>query len=463
LPPLLAIGLAIYTRQVYLSLASGIWIGWTILLGWNPIAGLAGAVDATVTTVTDPGNARVIMFTFAIGALISLVEANGGVRGFVRWVEEKRWVDDGRKAQILAWILGMIIFIESNITVLVAGSISRPLFDRYRISREKLAYLIDSTSAPVCILIPFNAWGAYILGVLASLGVEEPVGELVASIPLNFYALAAASIAGFSAFRQWDFGPMKAAQRRTAEGMLHWEHSVALADPEDMAPPPREGMPLRPVNMVVPIVVMVLMMPVSMYVTGEGNLMAGSGSTSVLWAVLTAVGVAWILSLSQRLLDLEALSKASLQGAGALTGMALVLLLAITLAGVTVEMGTGAYVAGVVGGRVPLFLLLPVLFLVAGGIAFATGSSWGTFGIMLPMAVPVAEALGLPAAPFIAAVLSGGVFGDHASPISDTTIVSSLASASDHIEHVRTQIPYAVLAGGVAAVGFALTGAWLSL
>ncbi len=448
---------------MYLSLAAGIWIGWTIILGWNPIAGLAGAVDATVTTVTDPGNARVIMFTFAIGALIALVEANGGVRGFVRWVEERHWVDDGRKAQVLAWFLGVIIFIESNITVLVAGSISRPLFDRYRVSREKLAYLIDSTSAPVCVLIPFNAWGAYILGVLATLGIADPVPVLVASIPLNFYAIAALILAGVSAFKQVDLGPMKAAQERTAEGKLHWDHSVALADPEDMAPPPREGMPLRPVNMIVPIAVMVLMMPISMYVTGDGDIMAGSGSSSVLWAVVAAIGVAWVLSLGQRLLDLEALSRASLQGAGALTGMALVLLLAITLAAVTVEMGTGAYVAGIVGGRVPLPLLLPILFLVAGGIAFATGSSWGTFGIMLPMAVPVALTLGLPPTPFIAAVLSGGIFGDHASPISDTTIVSSLASASDHIEHVRTQAPYALLAGAVAIVGFAITGAWLAL
>ncbi len=420
---------------MYLSLASGIWIGWTIILGWNPIAGLAGAVEAAVTTVTDPGNARVIMFTFSIGALIALVEANGGVQGFVRWVEERRWVDDGRKAQVLAWFLGVIIFIESNITVLVAGSISRPLFDRYRVSREKLAYLIDSTSAPVCVLIPFNAWGAYILGILATLGISDPVPVLVASIPLNFYAIAALILAGVSAFKQVDIGPMKAAQQRTAEGKLHWDHSVALADPEDMAPPPREGMPLRPVNMMVPIAVMVLMMPVSMYVTGDGDLMAGSGSTSVLWAVVAAIGAAWVLSLGQRLLDLEALSRASLQGAGALTGMALVLLLAITLAAVTVEMGTGEYVAGIVGGRVPLPLLLPILFLVAGGIAFATGSSWGTFGI----------------------------FGDHASPISDTTIVSSLASASDHIEHVRTQAPYAVLAGTAAIVGFAITGAWLAL
>jgi Na+/H+ antiporter NhaC len=438
LPPLLAIGLAIYTRQVYLSLAAGIWIGWTIILGWNPIAGLAGAVDGTVTTVTDPGNARVIMFTFAIGSLIALVIRSLGGRAAL----------GGRRAQ-------------GTGPGLVSGR--HHLHRVQHVSREKLAYLIDSTSAPVCVLIPFNAWGAYILGILATLGVAEPVSVLVASIPLNLYALAALALAGFSAFRQVDIGPMRAAQQRTVEGELHWEHSVALADPEDMAPPPREGMPLRPVNMIVPIAVMVLMMPVSMYVTGDGDLMAGSGSTSVLWAVVSAIIVAWLLSLGQRLLDLEALSRVSLQGAGALTSMALVLLLAITLAAVTVEMGTGQYVAGVVEGRVPLPLLLPLLFFVAGGIAFATGSSWGTFGIMLPMAVPVATAMGLPEAPFIAAVLSGGIFGDHASPISDTTIVSSLASASDHIEHVRTQIPYALLAGATAIAGFVVMGAWLAL
>lgn len=416
-------------------------------------------MDATVTTVTDPGNARVLLFTFAIGTLIALVEANGGVRGFVNWVERRRWVTNGRRAQILAWAIGLVIFIESNITVLVAGSISRPLFDRFKVSREKLAYVVDSTSAPVCILIPFNAWGAYILGLLASLAVAEPVSVLVASIPFNFYAIAALLLAGFSAARPLDFGPMRRAQERTAGGKLHWDHTVALADPEEIAPPPREGIPLRPINMIVPIATMVLMMPVAMYVTGEGSVMAGSGSTSVVWAVLAGIGAATLLSIGQRLLSLDELSHVSLRGAGALTGMALVLLLAITLASVTVEMGTGEYVAGIVAGRVTPALLLPTLFMVAGGIAFATGSSWGTFGIMLPMAVPVATGLGLPIAPFVAAVLSGGVFGDHASPISDTTIVSSLASASDHIEHVRTQIPYALLAGAAAAIGFAVTGA----
>jgi Na+/H+ antiporter NhaC len=456
---LFAIGLAIWTRQVYLSLAAGIWLGWTIVAGWNPFAGLAGAIDGTLAMATDPGTAAVLLFTFAIGALIALVEANGGVRGFVEWVERRRFVTNGRRAQVLAWVLGMIIFIESNITVLVAGSICRPLFDRFRVSREKLAYLIDSTSAPVCTLIPFNAWGAFLLSLLIGAGVEPAVPVLVAAIPLNFYALAAVAVALIAAVRARDIGPMAKAQRRTAGGELHWEHAVALADPEDIAPPPKEGTPLRAVNMVLPIALMVAMMPLAMYVTGDGDLLGGSGSLSVLWAVLAGIATAGVLSRAQGILDVDEITGVSLHGAGGLAGMALVLLLAVTLGAVTQELGTGDYLAGLVQDTVPIYVLLPVIFLTGAGISFATGSSWGTFAIMIPIAVPVATALALPIAPFLAASMSGGVFGDHTSPISDTTIVSSLASASDHIEHVRTQIPYALIAGGLAVVGFAITGA----
>ena len=461
LPPLFAIGLAIWTRQVYLSLAAGIWMGWTVLAGWNPFTGLAAAIDGTLSMATDPGTASVLLFTFAIGALIALVEANGGVQGFVGWVERRRYVTTGKRAQILAWVLGLVIFIESNITVLVAGSICRPLFDRFKVSREKLAYLIDSTSAPVCTLIPFNAWGAYILTLLIGLGVEDAVPVLVASIPLNFYALSAIAVALYSATRSHDIGPMAAAQERTVQGKLHWDHAIALADPAEIAPPPREGTPLRPINMVLPIVVMVLMMPTAMYITGEGDLLAGSGSLSVLWAVLAAIATVSILSIAQKLLSLEDISSVAIKGAGGLTGMALVLLLAVTLGAVTKELGTGEYVARLAGDRVPIPILLPLIFLTGAGIAFATGSSWGTFAIMLPIAVPVAATMSLPLAPFVAASLSGGVFGDHASPISDTTIVSSLASASDHIEHVRTQLPYALISGGIAIVAFAITGLFI--
>ena len=462
LPPLLAIGLAIWSRQVYLSLAAGIWIGWTIAAGWAPLAGLADAIDATVAVLADPDSARVLLFTFAIGSLIAVVEATGGVKGFVRWVERRRWVTTGRRAQLLAWLIGLVIFIESNITILVSGAVCRPLFDRFRVSREKLAYLIDSTSAPVCILIPFNAWGAYVLGLLGGLGVSDPLRTFAVAVPLNFYALAALILAGTSAALTLNWGPMRAAERRTEAGELQWEHATTLGDPEQLAPPPPEGTPLRARNMVVPIVVMVTSMPLFMLVTGDGTLAEGSGSTSVLWAVLSGLAVAWVLARGQGILDLEGLSRTSLQGAGALTGMALVLLLAIALGNVTRVLGTGEYVAGVVGGVLPLPALLPLAFLASAGIAFATGSSWGTFAIMLAVAVPLSEALGIPPAPVVATVLSGGIFGDHCSPISDTTIIASLAAATDHIEHVRTQLPYALTAGAVAAAGFAVTGAVLA-
>lgn len=459
LPPLLAIGLAIYTRQVFLSLAAGIWLGHTILSGWNPAAGAASAIDGAIGVLGDPGNARVIVFTFLIGALIATVEANGGMRGFVRWVEEARWVTNARRAQIMAWLIGIVVFIESNLTILVAGSVSRPLFDRFRISREKLAYIVDSTSAPVCILIPFNAWGALVLGILTEQSVGNPLGVFLLAIPLNLYAVTALILAGLTAFRGWNWGPMKKAEARTREGRLHWEHAVALADPEEIAPPPAEDVVLKPRNMLIPIAAMVVSMPAFMWITGDGSIADGSGTTSVLWAVLVGLALSWVLALAHRSLDIEALSRVGLKGAGALTGMAVVLWLALSLGDVTGSLGTGLYAAGVVGDTFPLMVLLPLVFVVTSGIAFATGSSWGTFAIMLAVAIPLASALGLPPAPFVAAVLSGGIFGDHCSPISDTTIIASLASATDHIEHVRTQIPYALVAGGIATVGFAVVGA----
>ena len=277
LPPLLAIALAVYTREVYLSLAAGIWLGWTIVESWNPLAGAARAVNETIAVLGDPGNARILLFTFMVGSLIAIVGSNGGVDGFVAWVERRRWVTDGRRAQLLAWLIGLVIFIESNITILVTGSVCRPLFDRFRVSREKLAYLADSTSAPICILIPFNAWGGYILGLLAALGVAAPMGVFVAAIPLNFYALAAVLLAGATAAFGLDWGPMRAAEERTRAGELHWEHAGALADPEEIAPPAAPGIPRRPINLILPVAAMVLSMPVGMYITGSGTMAAGRG------------------------------------------------------------------------------------------------------------------------------------------------------------------------------------------
>lgn len=461
LPPLLAIALALWTRQVYLSLAAGVWLGWTIINGWNPLAGLGAGVDALVGVLGDAGSARVLLFTLIIGALIATVEAGGGVRGFVNWIEHRRMVAGPRGARLLAFFVGVVIFIESNITVLVAGAVSRPLFDRVRRSREMLAYLIDSTSSAICILIPLNAWGAYILALLEDQDVANPLAVFVAAIPMNLYAVAAVLLAGTVAMTGWSIGPMRVAEERARRGLLFGEGDTPAVDEEALVPEATTAIPPRAFNMLVPIVTMVAMMPVGLLITGDGDIRAGSGSVAVLWAVLTALAVAWVLQIGQRGLTVPELTRTGLRGAGGMLGLALVLLLALALGGVARQMGAGDYVAQLVAGTMPVFVLLPLVFLTGAFIAFATGTSWGTFAIMIPLAVPAAVALGLPPAPFLAAALSGGIFGDHSSPISDSTVVSSLAAATDHIAHVRTQLPYAMLAGAVAVIGFAIIGASL--
>jgi len=461
LPPALAIVLALATRQVYLSLAGGVALGCTILAGWNPLVGLRDAIDRSIEVLSSEGDAKVICFTLVIGALITTVEVSGGVRGFVRWLEQREWVNTPRRAQFLAWVVGAVVFIESNISVLVAGAVARPLFDRFKVSREKLAYLIDSTSAPVCILIPLNAWGAYNLGLLSGLDVDQPLQLFLGSIPYNFYAIAAVLLAAASIRWSLNLGPMKRAEARVAAGELHADGARPLLDDDVMTLDESLGVPPRARNMLVPIAAMVVAMPLGLWVTGDGDMMAGSGSTSVLWAVLAGLAVAWIVLLAQKALSVDRLTHHGLRGAGALLPLALILLLALALGGVARELGTGEYVARLATGRLPPVVFLPVVFIAAAGISFAIGSSWGTFAIMLPIAVPAARAMGLPLEPFVAASLAGGVFGDHSSPISDTTIVASMAAATDHIEHVRTQLPYALIAGAVAIVGFATVGLFL--
>lgn len=462
LPPVLAIVLAIATRQVYLSLAAGIWFGTTILANWHPLTGLSRAVQQCVDVLAnDAGNTRVVLFTLAVGALIVTIEASGGVRGFVAALDQRRWVSTPRRASLLVFVLGLLIFVESNITILVGGAVGRPLFDRFKISRERLAFLIDSLSAPVCMLIPLNAWGALVITLLANNGVPDPVPVLAAALPLTYYAIAAVAVAFLVALLPFDIGPMKRAERRTRGGEVLWPGAQPLVDPDILSPPATDRIPPRAANMIVPIVVLVVMMPVGLWITGNGDLRKGSGSTSVLWAVLLALVVSWAMLLLQRAFTVDQLVRLGLKGAGGLVSMALILILALALANVARDLHTGAYVAKATAGVFPPWIFLPLLFLVSAATAFCTGTSWGTFSLFMPIAVPAAVAMGLPPAPFVAAALSGGVFGDHASPISDTTIIASMAAATDHVDHVNTQLPYALLAAAMATVAFAVTGALL--
>lgn len=456
LPPVLAIVLAIWTKQVILSLFAGIWIGSTLLAGFNPVSGVADGIDALIKVFSDAGDARVLIFTLLIGSLIATIEHTGGVRGFVHFLESRQWVHNRLRAQFLAWATGLIIFIESNITLLVAGSVSRPLFDRYKLSREKLAYIIDATSAPVCAMIPLNAWGAVIIGLVASTGVENPLEAFIASIPYNFYAITAIILSAIVIWKNIDIGPMKKAEERTQDGDILWPGATPMVDiSEEQVEDEPDKVPSAAL-MLIPIVAMVLMMPVALYITGNGNLIEGSGSTSVLWSVIVAILVAWLMNFIHGEHSVNELMRLFMKGAGGLLPIATILLFALALGDIANLLGTGVYVATLVGNTIPEPLLAPLVFIVSAFIAFSVGSSWGTFAIMIPIAIPIATTLGLPMPLLLGAAISGAIFGDHASPISDTTVVASMASATDHIDHVRTQLPYALVAAAIAATGFFL-------
>ena len=458
IPPLLAIGLAIATRQVILSLSIGLWMGAWLLGSGNPLVAIPQAIDAVINVFTDPGDTRVLVFTLVIGGLIATIEKLGGVRGFIHLLQEKKWVTGSGRAQWLAFGTGVVVFIESNITLLIAGAISRPLFDRYRVSREKLAYIIDATSAPICVLIPLNAWGAVIVSLLASSGIENPIDVFIGAILLNFYAIFAVLVCALVIWSDFDIGPMRAAQKRTAEGGFLWPNATPMVDPSlieaEQSRQPQDSAKL----MLLPVLALVLSMPLGLFITGEGDLMAGSGSTSVLWAVLIALGTAWAIVLGSRRATLETLMQLFLKGAGGLLPVAMILLFSLALGDVANALGTGVFVAQLAQETIPSALLLPLLFLLSAFIAFSIGSSWGTFAIMIPLAMQIVAALDMNASVFLAAVLSGAVFGDHASPISDTTVVASMAAATDHIDHVRTQLPYALISAGLATVAFFVSG-----
>lgn len=314
-PPLLAIILAIKTKQVYLSLFIGIFSGWLIIKEWNPFIGMAYAIDACVNVFKDESNSRVIIFSALVGALISLTQFSGGVQGFIYLIQKKKLVNSRKRASILSFLVGCSIFIESSISCLVTGTIFRPVFEKFKISREKLAYICDTTSAPICILIPLNAWGAYVISLLIKENVADPISTFFSTIPLNFYPILTLILAGFMAFTFKDYASMKKAEKRTLEtGKTVAEGAVPVVSSDVSSIKPKSKIPHRAINMIVPILTMILMMPLSLIVTGKGDLTAGSGSTSVLWSVITAIIVSGSLSMGQRLLTLHEVMDYTLKG-----------------------------------------------------------------------------------------------------------------------------------------------------
>lgn len=445
LPPVLAIGLAIATRRVILSLFVGVWLGWTLLADFNPLTGLGLAFSACLNVVLDVDNALVIAFSMLVGALIALTRYGGGVDAFVAWVTTRGLIQTPKRARLLSFFLGVVIFVESSITSLINGAVCRPIFDSFKISREKLAYLCDATAAPICILIPLNAWGAYVVTQLDKSGVDGGVSLLVASMPFNFYALGTLGLAFFVAWTGRDFRGMARAEARAAsDAGQQGPDGVALDSDLLMTLKAPSNVRARVRTLLVPVGVMVGVMPLTLAWTGDGNILAGRGALSVFTAVVAGLLVAAFYTRSATGAGARTLGSLVVKGSVSLRSLALLMVLAFAIGVTTRELGTGLYVASLTESFVHPGLIPALIFVVSGCMAFSTGTSWGTFAIMLPLAVPMmAQVPGLEGA-CIAAVLGGGVFGDHCSPISDTTLIASIASGSDHISHVNTQLPYAL-------------------
>lgn len=467
LPPVVALGLALWKKQIYPALLIGVWMGWLVVGGWDPVAATGSTVASIVAVFQDAGNTRILIYSLLVGSVLTLICATGGVEGFIARVAERRWVTNRRQAQMVPFLLGVLITVESSITALVAGTVGRPLTDRYRVSREKLAYICDSTSAPVCILVPFNGWGALVIGLLAVQGVADPVAVLLASIRWNAYPVVAILLVLATILLGREIGPMRAAERRAQEeGKLLADGAQPMVAEEVLSATPDPSIRPRAVYLVLPVVTMVGAIVAGILITGrQGSspdaglwemIQASSGSTAVLWAVLASLAVLAVIALGPCRMPGRVFVDHVFKGMSGMIPVVTLLVLAFALGGVVRELGTGAYVAGIIGGAASSKVAVGGSFVLAAFMAFATGTSWGTFALMVPIAVPLAAALDGSLPLYLAAVLGGGVFGDHCSPISDTTIISSMASASDHMDHVRTQIPYALVGAVLALVFYAV-------
>lgn len=462
LPPILAIILAIRTKQVIPSLLLGLLLGWWILSGWNPIIGILAMINGLVAVFESAGNTRTILFTLLIGSLIHLIQKANGIDGFV--IKLKRSIDKSdnpkSKLQVYSALTGFLIFIESNISILTVGTVFQSLFKRYGISKVKLAYIADSSSAPSCILFPINAWGAYIIGLLAAYETLPPFKTLLYSIPFNFYPILTLIVVFYTAFSNRSFGLMKTFDNEINDDETETEEEI------------KNG---KAFNMILPLGAMVLSMPLFLIYTGYDSQFSGtflemiwqyignaSGSASVLYAVCIGVITAGVIFFLQKIVTLSSFVTQSLDGMKEMLSMAILMVLAFALGDLCKEMGTGSYVASVTESWLAPGLAPAVIFLTSCFIAFSTGTSWGTFAIMIPIAIPLAQNLDLNIHLALAAVLGGGVFGDHCSPISDTTLISSMASGVNHIDHVKTQLPYALFTGGLAVILYLIFGFLMS-
>ena len=493
LPAFTAIGVALIIRSVVPALLLGIWLGATALNSFTPKGAAVGLLDSfqvfVADAVADPDNAAIILFTMMIGGMVGIITRNGGMMAIVKMVVSRARTAMG--AQVAAWLMGLMIFFDDYANTLVVGNTARPITDQLKISREKLAYIVDSTAAPVVSIALITTWIGYEVSLIdqALQGIKEleevPAYEIfLQSIPYSFYPILAIAFVFMVAVTGRDMGPMYAAEIRARRGKV-----VAADDDGGNATDgdtlePKADAPARPLNAFIPIIVLVVALLGGLYATGEGDTIReiigdANPYKAMMWASFIGALTAAAMSIGQRILTTHEAVDAWYGGARATLFGMIVLVLAWSMADVTTALNAKGYLITILGESMPAAWVPAAVFVLAGITAFSTGTSWGTMGILVPLVVPLAWAVmsvnGMTEAgdmhilySSVSCVLAGAVWGDHCSPISDTTVLSSIASGCNHIEHVRTQLPYAMLVGFVAIVFGTVPGGygvppWVSL
>lgn len=457
LPIFVTLVLSLLTRNVIIGLFVGVGSGVVLLNGLNPFSAMEILVgDYLVGQVADSYNAAVIVLLVFIGGFVALMEQSGGGPAFAKAVT--KYVNSKARAQLFAWFGGIFVFYSDLGTPLIVGPVFRPLFDKLKLSRQKLAFIIDSTASPIAILVPFIGWGVYIISLIdkemaAVSRDQDGLALFVSAIPFQFYALLAVFIVPWLTLRNFDFGPMAKVERDTMNGQpIGYNEDTLEVFTHDRASASFVFIPLAVMASTLLIMLVPLGFPQQPV---PGAVFRSALSTAYFFAAASLIGLMTSFGV-RRFLDSVGVY---LKGMNGMMQVALILVLAWTLSVIGKDLGAPAYIAALVEQGFPSWLLPAAAFMIGGVISFATGSSWGTFAILFPLVIPAGIAVDAPLAVTIAAVLSGGLFGDHCSPISETTILSSTGASCDQIEHFRTQLPYALFNGGFAFIGFLLAGA----
>ena len=455
-PIVLTIALAIWTRNVILSLFTGLLCGALIICGGNPVEALKATVgEYIIPRLLDSYNAGIIVLLVFIGGFVTLLEKSGGAEAFARKVAN--FIDTRCKTQIAAWIGGILVFFSELGTPMIVGPIFAPVFKKMRISKEKLAWIIDSTASPVCVLIPFIGWGVTSMGLIQAefdnLGITAMTDwtAFCSAIPYQIYPILCLCLVPLVAFTGKEFGAMARAEKNARKGIFS-----ALPNEDTPKKDMLTNKKVSPLVVIIPLVVLFITLfgilapkgfPVKQVPGGEFRVALISG---YLLAAVTMI----LLMKFYKVMPIKQGISTYLKGCSKLFDCIVMLILAWGLSTVGDILGTSEFIVSIVQGAIPYWLVPSLVFLIGAIMSFATGTSWGTFAIVMPIAIPMAYHLDASLIVTIGAVLSGGLFGDHCSPVSDTTILSASGANCELMNHTWTQLPYSVLCAAVTFVGF---------